>query len=133
MRLHPQEYSVTYHVLSICPLDICILFLPILGLSKSLPNLCQLLLHVLDQLWSNGHPVLNPIPTQRCPTRSTNQGLVWQHTNGGMMPITVGKLGKMQVFLPLSLVIHYIHWQHILENLIKPSLSTHMAEDDKKC
>ena len=109
MRSHLQEYSITHHVLSIYPLCIYILLLPILGLSESLPNLCHLLFHVLDKLRSNGYSILNPIPTQGCPARASTQGFIVWHTYGRMMPIVIGKFGKVQVFFPLNLVIHHIH------------------------
>ena len=82
MRLYSQEYFITHPVLSIYLLYIYMLLLPILGLSKSLPNQYHLVFHVLDQLRSNGYSILNPISTQGCPVRPSIQGLIgWQWKN----------------------------------------------------
>ena len=65
--------------LSIHPMLICIGFLYVLGCFQILPDLYNLLLHLLEQLWTKNNPVHWIIPSHGCPMPPAIQSFIWTH------------------------------------------------------
>jgi hypothetical protein len=78
----------------------------------------HLLLHLLDHLWSHQDPIRKSIPTQRCLTWSLVKKLKWCHLNHTLVTVIVCKIYQWQEVFPTFLLVHYIHTQHIFQNLV---------------
>ena len=58
LQTHSQKHPITNRKVTIQPMDICILLLPILSSNQMLPNANNQLLHILKHLWTQKNSVL---------------------------------------------------------------------------
>ena len=74
-QTHSQKHPITNRKVTIQPMHISILLLPILSSNQMLSNMNNLLVHILKHLWTQKNLVLQTIPTQGGMARFTIQGL----------------------------------------------------------
>ena len=115
---HLQKNSITKFIIAVNVMRIDITLLSILRFLYPLSYGFHLVFHFLDHFRSPQDPILKPIPTQRRPTRSPVKKLERCHLNGALIIVVVCKFYQWQEFFPTLLLVHHIHTQHILQDLV---------------
>jgi hypothetical protein len=95
-----------------------ITLLSILHFLDPLSYSLHLIFHFLDLFWSHQDPILKPVPSQRRPTWSVVKKLERLHLNGALIIVVIHKLYQWKDFFPTLLLLHNIHMQHVLQDLV---------------
>jgi hypothetical protein len=118
VRFHAQEKLISNFIITVNMMRINITLLSILHFFNSLSYNFHLFFHFLDFFWSYQDPILNSIPAQWHLTRSPVKKLKRCHLNDTLIVFVVCKFYNWQELFPTFLLVHYIHTQHIFQNLV---------------
>jgi hypothetical protein len=118
MWFHPQEDSIANFVTMVDTVRIDITLLLILCFFDPLYYCFHVIFHFLDHFWSHQDPILKLIPTQRHLTWSPVKKHEIGHLNGALITVVICKFYQWQEFLPMLLLVHHVHTQHILQDLV---------------